>query len=110
MVGMADDAVFFLLLDQFGGAIVADVEVALQEAGAGLAFAGYQGNGLLEQPLFAAAFGEAGQWAGAVIVLDLNSRRRQIKRTRHFEGVRRVGPIGRSCQRLQSRRILKRSE
>ena len=70
VVGGGDDAFFFHLLDQRGGAVVADAEVALDEARAGFAFAGDEGDGLVEEALVAVAGGgDAGEsGVGAVIV------------------------------------------
>jgi hypothetical protein len=46
MVRRSDDALFLHLLDQLGGAVVADVEMPLNEAGARLALARHHGDRL----------------------------------------------------------------
>src|SRR5579872_362273 len=47
VVGAADDAFRFHALDDAGGAVVADLQMALDEAGRGLALAGDQRHGLV---------------------------------------------------------------
>src|SRR3954453_19673921 len=55
MVGGADHAFGLHALDQLGGAVVADLEVALDKARRGLAFAAYQRGRLIVQLVARAA-------------------------------------------------------
>ena len=49
MVGLADHSVFFHALDQPGGAVIADLQPALDVAGRNLALVGDDGDRLVEQ-------------------------------------------------------------
>ena len=51
MVGGGHDTFLFHLFDQLGGAVVADRQVALNEAGGRLALSCHHGDGLVEQVL-----------------------------------------------------------
>src|SRR5579862_9535873 len=70
VIGRADDAVGFHPLDEAGGAVVADLQVALDKAGRSLAFAADKGDGLMIEAVAGAALVVAGERVeGAVIVL-----------------------------------------
>ena len=64
MVGLADDAFAFHALHQRGGAVVADLQAALDVAGGGLAVAGDDGDGVVVE-VGAAAPGRVLPIAGA---------------------------------------------
>src|SRR5579862_4273911 len=55
VIGRADDAVGFHPLDEAGGAVVADLQVALDKARRGLAFAADEGDGLMIEGVAGAA-------------------------------------------------------
>ena len=60
MVGLADDAFALHPLDDPGGAVIADLEMALHEAGGGLALGRDQRHGPVVERVFVAALVESG--------------------------------------------------
>src|SRR6516164_1280766 len=69
VVGLADDALVLHPLDQRGGAVVADLQAALDVAGRGLAVAGDDGHGaVVEVVALAVPAAEAQLAALAVLV------------------------------------------
>ena len=52
MVGGAHDAILFHLLDQLGGTVITDLQVALNERGARLPLSGDEGDGLIVKGVF----------------------------------------------------------
>src|SRR5947208_16450085 len=69
VVGLADDAIGFHPLDQAGGAVVADLQVALDKARRGLALAADEGNGLGIEGVAGAALVVAGERVERTVVI-----------------------------------------
>src|SRR3546814_20887513 len=80
MVGAADDAFLFHALHDAGGAVVADLQVALDKRRAGLALAADQSHRLVVESVFLAAAFAATRAGRAVFALGIGGHRLDIDR------------------------------
>src|SRR5260370_18374487 len=80
MVGRTDHALTFHALDDAGGAVVADLQIALDEAGAAFALARHQGDRLVVELVALGVLAFAGQAEPTFLGIGIVGHRFDVRR------------------------------